>query len=297
MILVTGATGFIGQEVTKYLLKKRKNVRIVSRDKLKATRMFPKVEVIVGDLSDIKIVKNALKNVDTVIHIAGEVSYKKNAKDLYDNNVLATENLVSESKNIKKFIFASSVGVYDANSKKITENSKIKPSSPYGQSKYEAERIIIKSGIPYVSLRIAPVFGAGSRSWARAIKMFEKGIPIPKTKNATHLIHVSDVAEAFYLALGKGKGIYNIAGKDRIKITDLCKEIMTGLGKEPKLSPYWYINLLVSLAGSGRDFKAFTQNRNYDISKAEKELGFKSKANLEKEIKNMVNWYKELKTR
>ena len=299
MILITGGTGFVGNEVVRLLIKKKKRVRLLVRDAKKARKLFPRADIIQGELTDKRIIREALKGVGKVMHLAGMVSYKASWNDLYNTNVLLTKNLLDEAKKakVKKFIFSSSVGVYGHQEGLVTEKSPVKHTTLYGKSKYQAEQLLAKSGLPYVAFRIAPVFGAGSTAWIKAIRMFDKGFGIPQTDNKTHMIHVSDVAGAFYLALNKGRGVYNIAGKSQVSVMSLCSKIIKNLGKPYKTVPFWLAKILVAFAGASGDFNAFVQQRHYDYSNAKKELGYKPKAVFDKEVERMVEWYLNLKER
>ena len=95
MILITGATGFIGGEVTKLLINRGERVRLFVRDEKKARGLFPGADVVKGDFADKKSIRKAMKGMKIVMHFAGMVSYKAKWDDLQKANVLTAKNLLT----------------------------------------------------------------------------------------------------------------------------------------------------------------------------------------------------------
>jgi nucleoside-diphosphate-sugar epimerase len=295
MLLITGATGFVGTNVVKTIRKVREDIRILAIDFENARKLYPDFEVIKGDVTRKDTLKGVEKDVDVVIHLAGIVSYSLPKREIFRINYEGTKNILEISKDTEKFIFSSSVSVYGEIKGKASESYPKNPKNPYGFSKLEAEQAILNSGIPYVIFRMAPIYGAGSPSWLKNLHLLEKGFPIPSTNNLTHILHISDASKAFELGLRKGIGIYNIADKEPIQFSKLAEIITKLLGKKPKFLPSWFVNLLARMKGMKTYLDVLTMNRNYDISKAREELGFAPNTDLEKELKKMVEWYKRTK--
>ncbi len=297
MILITGASGFIGKQVAGRLLSKGFPVRILARGKENIRALFPRAEIIKGDILDSNSLEKAGKGAEKVIHLAGLASYSDMDKErLYDINVKGTEALLKACRNAERIVFASSVAVYGEIEKgeKAGENYRQRPDSYYGMTKQMAERLVFGSGLEAVALRMAPVYGIGSRSWGKILRFMDKGFPIPRTDRLTHIVHVSDASEAFGFALERGEGAYNIANKKPVPFLDLALELASLLGKKPVLLPQNLIKILSHSAGIGRLFRIWTMNRHYDIRKAGKELGYRPGAEMKKELEKMVVWYKGL---
>lgn len=178
-ILITGACGFIGLNLTKFLLKKKfKNLLLLDnfstsdKKSLHQLKQY-KINFVNVDLRNkIEIKKIFLKwNIITVIHLAGYTdAIKSNIfKKVYkENNINSTKNLVQLSKdfNVKMFIFASTAAVYGNQkfNKSIKEDSSLRPVNYYGKTKKICENLIIKNfqfknKINYIILRFFNVVG------------------------------------------------------------------------------------------------------------------------------------------
>jgi len=152
-ILITGGAGYIGQNLTNFFLKKGYKIYII--DNLSTSspiekNILKKIEFYKFDLIERKKVKSFFerKNFDLIVHLAafsGVSEFNKNLKKSFNNNVLATKNLVKfafKNKNTK-LIFSSSAAVYGRVSKnKISETNICKPANYYGLSKVACENII-----------------------------------------------------------------------------------------------------------------------------------------------------------
>jgi nucleoside-diphosphate-sugar epimerase len=294
MILVTGATGFLGRPLAEELIKKGHKVRILCRDGEAGGRLFPKADIFRADLSDPGSLKGAAKGVNEIVHLAGMVSYSKPRSEIFSANLEATRNLLEECRNVERIVFSSSVGVYGDIRGVADEGYPTGPKNPYGESKLEAERLIRKAGIHYVILRIAPVYGKGSPSWKKALKLLSSGFPIPKTKNLTHVVHVSDVVQALEKSLKKGNGIYNIADSGPRPFMEFAGAIVRQMGKKPRSMPMFAVKAAAKAMRMGAYFDVLTTNRNYSIEKAEKEMGYAPKADFNKELNGMIEWYRGL---
>ena len=168
-ILITGAAGFIGSSLSRYLDKSK--YKIYGVDDLSTgtkSNLNNTIKFIKADLSKQKNLKLLPKEVDYVFHLAGQSSGEKSFYDPendYKRNFLTTYNLLNfykESK-IKKFIFSSSMSVYgNLKNARAKESDQCKPLSNYGKHKLLAEEIIkMQTNIKYVIFRFFNVYGPG----------------------------------------------------------------------------------------------------------------------------------------
>lgn len=290
MILITGSTGFIGRELTQDLLSKGYPVRVLVRNYDLARKMFPRAEVLRADIQDRDSLKIALKEVTKVVHLAGIIDYK-NRKRIFETNYQGTKNVIDCCKGVDRFIFSSSVAAFGRTNGKANESTVCHPTDPYGESKLMAEKLVKKSDMDHAILRMTAVYGAGSPWFYKILGMLTWGIPCPNTDNMVQLVHVSDVVQAIELSLNKGRGTFIIADKKPVKLAYITKRLVNLLGKRYWTVPPWMMVMPAKLIGMGALVDLLMEDRNYDITKAQRVLGFKPKADMEYELKRMVEDY------
>src|SRR4030042_4454648 len=145
-ILVTGGAGFIGSHITKLLLDA--NHKVVILDNLchgYRENIDKRAKFVKGDIKNSQKTKQALKNIDWVIHCAGLIVVPESVKDpvkYCENNVIGTVNLLEcmRKTGVNKIIFSSSACVYGTPDKlPIKEDAAVHPDNPYGATKAAIE--------------------------------------------------------------------------------------------------------------------------------------------------------------
>ena len=170
--LVTGATGFIGSHVTRVLTRRTKDIRVLARPTsvLRYIEGSP-IEIVRGDLRDPASLAKALDGVKHVFHVAADYRlWSKNPSDLYDNNVVGTQNLIFASRKagVERFVYTSTVGTIavpgadlpDENAKATLEDM----IGHYKKSKLLAEQEVLKAaaqGFPAVVVNPTTPVGPG----------------------------------------------------------------------------------------------------------------------------------------
>ncbi|MBS1614788.1 MAG: NAD-dependent epimerase/dehydratase family protein [Bacteroidetes bacterium] len=214
MILVTGASGFVGAHLTKRLSEKGFSVRALYRNsEPDATmRTWPGVEWMRCDLLDVFDVEAALIGIQDVYHCAALVSFNPGRRaEMLHNNFEATANLVNEALNagIRKLIHISSIAALGRNSRQELINEEAqweesKLNSAYGQSKYAAEMEVwrgIGEGLEAAMLNPGIIMGEPivARGWKHGapalMKIAFKEFPF-YTQGTTAFVDVQDVVLA-----------------------------------------------------------------------------------------------------
>jgi len=162
LILLTGASGFIGSRVQGLLMERGCRIRALTR---KAKVVFPSpIDRFVGDLTDVSACRDAMDGVNVVIHLAGA---KRKPASFWPVNVQGTSNLLAAAVDggVDRFVHVSTVGVIGADQLRnfvFDENVPCNPQNLYEQSKWESEKLIVdagRDGLAVTILRPANVFG------------------------------------------------------------------------------------------------------------------------------------------
>jgi NADH dehydrogenase len=167
MILVTGATGFVGQRVVARLAAAGRDVRCLVRPSYKLRRLPPgvRVHVVAGDLADSPALRVALQDVDTIVHLAA-IWVERGGRTFESVNYHGTLNLVEAAQEVgaSRLIFLSYPGA-DRNS-----------AYPFLRGKGLAEEAVKSSGLDYTILRPSLVYGLDD-GWTTNIAMTLKSVP------------------------------------------------------------------------------------------------------------------------
>lgn len=222
-ILLTGASGFVGSHLLDRLVAQGATLRLLAR------RPIPGFDTVVSDLARLPDLNEALRDVDAVVHCAG-LAHAHSGTDeslarRYDEiNHRASVVLgdAAARAGVRRFVFCSSVkAVAESPDHCVREDFAQGPTTPYGRSKRDAEealaRISAATGMDVLSLRLAAVYGPGSRgNLERMFRLVQRGCfpPIPETHNRRSFVYIDDVISAIELAIHcptKAGGCYHVA--------------------------------------------------------------------------------------
>jgi len=298
-ILITGANGFVGLHLARYLKNKGALVSVIIVDS-KGIEDLKKigVEIFICDLRnkpalDEVILKN---NPQYIYHLAaiGSIPYSvKNPEETMHVNFLGTLNLLEliRNKNIKKFIYISSAEIYQTNNLPVDENSNIEASSPYSASKIAADYLvssyIATYNIPAVIFRPCNIYGVGNIK--NVIYLFCKAalcgedLNIEGGEQKKAFLYIDDFLSALFLASDQEKfngEIFNIGSKNFISILDLAKKIIKLTFSNSKIN----IKKLRNLG---------SKNLICNTKKVENLLDWQERTSLEEGLNNVINSLKE----
>ena len=206
-LVITGASGFLGRQLTRYAAQRGVAVRALSR---RGWTPGADVEGIVCDVLDVDALRSAMAGATHVVHAAGLAHIFGNVDALSERfemvNVVGTENVVraAVAAGVKHVVHVSSVSVYGSHGNAIcTEETPCHPSGPYATSKYDAEhraRASVQGAATSLTiLRLATLYGEDDPgNVARLMRTIDRRrfVWIGDGSTRKSLIHRDDAARA-----------------------------------------------------------------------------------------------------
>lgn len=270
-IFLTGATGYIGNCLTRALAKKKHEVNILVRD-LKSNRI-PEIENVIihkGDLCDYNSIYKAMEGCDYVFHAAAFTDLKcHEINKFYNTNVLGTENILkcALKHNIKKVIYTSTLSVFGPALYKvpITEKQPRLQSieNDYELTKTMSEELVksyVEKGLSCCILNVSRVYGPGLNTFSNGVNkilqkiMKDKILLVPSNLHIeANYVYIDDVIDAQIKAIAHGKNgeNYIIGGEnaDYNKLFRTAKQVAKSNIKIIKVN-YKLIKTLIQLQAS-----------------------------------------------
>ena len=245
-ILLTGATGFIGNQLVETLTAEHEIYALVRRRSAGYLEQFART--IEMDLSQPLDETRLPARIDAVIHLAQSKFYKQfpeQSVDIFNVNISSAFYLLEYARHAgaQTFIFASSGGVYGYGYEKFAETDPVSPLNFYLSSKYMAELLLAnyRQFFRTVIFRFFFVYGAGQRGMLipNLIEKVQRGETI-RIEGEPGLqinpIHVDDAVRAFEPALRlKNSELINVAGDEIVTLTDLVRCIEEATGKPARI--------------------------------------------------------------
>lgn len=279
-VIITGASGFVGQNLTGYL--RNKNNEVVSLS-----------------LRDPDWVKQLLDGI-AIIHLAGKAHDTSNTSD-YEVYFTVNRDLTIDLFNlflqsdVRDFFYFSSVkAVADSVDGVLDENVVSNPKTPYGKSKLEAEEYLLNQKLPegkrLFIIRPCMIHGPGNKGNLNLLyKVVEKGIPWPLASfhNQRSFLSIDNLNYLIDEMIKKwdlSSGIYNFADDVALSTNDLVGLISETLGQKPKL---WYLPVgliravvkvgdILPMPLNSERLKKLTESYIVSNSKIKKDLGIKN---------------------
>jgi len=300
--IITGGAGFIGSNLTSFLLKKGWKVLVIDNFSVGSLENLPKdknLRVEKANICNRKKIFNLIRNSDYVFHLAVQC-VRKSINDpflVHRVNAEGTLNVLEASRKnkVKRFVYVSSSEVYGTGEKiPMDEGCPLKPMTVYGASKLAGENYTLAYwrtyGYPSVVVRPFNTYGYNSHfngMYGEVIPRFLVRALNNKTlqifgsgKQTRDFTFVDDTVRGIYLAAKKGKNgkIYNIARGEEVSVNDIAKAVLGGVDTASKTD-----HLEERPGDVLRHFA--------DIKKAERELGFKPRVDMDNGIKMYIKWF------
>lgn len=310
-ILVTGGAGFIGSHLTEkyvrqgYLVKVLDDFSTGNVNNIRALFNFKNFKLIRGDIRNKELIQRTLAGVDIIFHLAAQIHVDRSIIDprsTFEVNTLGTLNILEAAleSEVDLVVYASSSEVYgSAQHVQMNEKHPLNPASPYAASKAAADRLCFAYyntyKLPVVIVRCFNTYGPrqSETRYAAAIPKFIRrviqGLPpviYGDGKQTRDYMYIGDAVKAYDLVLKTHENLFGKAvnfgtGKE-ISILELAELIIKLCNQEGSLQP-------IHVAPRVGEVKRLCA----DITLAKKELGFESKYDLKKGLKEFIRWYKE----
>lgn len=314
-ILVTGATGFIGRAVIPVLLERGHSVRIAAR------RPEPGLSgcetALIGEIGPDTNWREALKGMEAVVHLAARVHVmRERAADPLAEfrriNVEGTRALAQQAaeEGVPRFLLMSSLHAVTGSSRPdpVTEASAPAPTTAYGRSKLEAERVLAgvreRAGLETVVLRPPLIYGPGVGANFRALLdacWRRLPLPIGGIENRRSLLYVGNLADAIERSLVHPKGAgraYFLQDGPPVSTQDLVRRIGESLGHKALIIPLPrpVKGILERLGPARVILERLTGSLAVDDASIRMELGWCPPFTLKTGLEITANWYRSGRT-
>ena len=326
-VLLTGATGFIGQRIALALQSAGYQVCAVVRATSQTSALQAQgIELLMLDMGNKESMRQAFtqhNGWDYVIHGAGLTKALRKVDFMrvnYENTRAFVEALTEADRMPRKFVFLSSLSVYgslhETDGKPFNTEDTPQPNTAYGQSKRKAEAYLqsIRSEFPSVILRPTGVYGPGDRDYLMMFRTVKQGFDVRAGRKPQTLtfVHADDVAQATQCALEQSTtsgAVYDISDGSEYDASYFAQLIKQELGIRRAWQICVPLCLLWLVSGVSESLshisgKAATLNRDKfrimkqrswrcDTQPAIKDLGYMPRYSLQEGVKETIKWYKE----
>lgn len=312
MILVTGASGFVGGALCASLVN-RFPLRVSVRDKSK-TELFANVDIFEASISPDQDWSSALSGVSAVIHCAARVHLmSEEAVDpLFEYrrvNVDGTLNLAYQASEagVRRFVFISSIKVNGECTDlghPFTADQILVPSDPYGVSKYEAEmglRALSKeTGMEVVIIRSPLVYGPGVKAnFLSIMNWLRRGIPLPLsgiTKNRRSFIFLDNLVDMIITCIthpAAANQTFLVSDDEDLSTAGLLNRLALALGRPSKLIgvPEALITLGAKLLGRADIAQRLCGSLQVDIKKTKDLLSWSPPVSVDEGLRQTVTHF------
>lgn len=319
-VLVTGATGFTGGHLARYLKSRGDDVVALVRPGKDASALEAAgITIAWGDLSDAASLAQAVQNVEIVYHIAA-LYREENVSEqaFFDVNVEGTRRLLEAAKEakVRRFVHCSTVGVQgEISDPPAAETHPFNPGDYYQESKMQGELLALdyqkNHGVPVAVFRPVGIYGPGDRRFLKIFRFIASGSfhMFGSGEKLYHMTYIDDLVEGIRL-MGETPGIegevITLAGPRYTTLNELAATIAQVLGV--KLSkvhiPVWPVLAAGAVCETiCRPFKIsppiyrrrvdfFTKDRAFVIDKAKALLHYDPQIDLEEGLARTGEWYK-----
>ena len=312
MILVTGATGFVGRALIDLLVERGYSVRAAMRRAGAFTAAGASV-VTVGDLSAQTDWSAALAGVEVVVHAAARVHVMQDAAadplvEFRRINVQGTLQLArrAAAEGVRRFVFISSIKVNGEATQPghpFTADDTPAPLDPYGVSKMEAEQglreIAVQTGMEVVIIRPPLVYGPGVKAnFQTMMRWLTGGVPLPlgAINNRRSLVALDNLVDLIVTCIdhpAAANQTFLVSDGEDLSTTQLLQRMGQALGKPARLIPVpaALLTLGAALIGKPAIAQRLCGSLQVDISKMRQLLGWTPPVSVDEGLKRAAEGY------
>ena len=314
MYFITGGLGFLGQYIVKAIHDHEPDAELrvlvrTQRETHLGIESLDRIQWVHGDLLQPETYTGALRGVDTVIHSAAIVSFRKSeAEAIFRSNVTGTRNLIEAAREAgcQNFIFISSTSAIGSNSGHPGDESMYpdlemkRQADAYGYSKLvsEAELREIADKMRVIILNPSVIFGPGSDRVDMAFRAVNLLPIIPMLQYVNSFVDVRDVARSVVLALTKGRSgeryIVTAWNKGMVEITRVVLRLsgrkawivpLSGRGIKVMDALLWFLDVFKLNPGIRRPSE-MRVDKPCSNEKIKNEMGWEPVVTLEQSIQD-----------
>jgi len=307
MILVTGASGFVGRQLCSDLKHKGESVRAAVRSLSELNSLSGTEQVIIDNIGPNTAWHESLKGVDCVVHLAARVHVMEDNSDdplteFREVNVRATMNLAEQAAaaGVKRFIYLSSIkvnGEETLDTQKFSADDEPAPVDPYAISKYEAElslqKIAATSKMDVVIIRPPLVYGPGVKgNFNKMMRWLVKGVPLPfsMVNNSRSLVALDNLIDFIVVCMKHPSAsgeIFLVSDGEDMSTTVLLEKLAYMLGISSRLIPVpsYILKFIAFLIGKKDVAQRLLGSLKIDIDKNRDLLGWTPPHSVDKGLK------------
>lgn len=310
MILVTGASGFVGTALLSALKQGGHCFRPVYR---RGNASGTDAGVVVPAISGTTAWESHLGNVSSIVHLAARVHVMKDAvadplSEFREVNVAGTLNLARQAAlhGVKRFVYISSIkvnGEWTAAGSAFRPDDVPKPVDPYAISKWEAEnglrQIAAETGIEVVIIRPVLVYGPNVKgNFLSMMKWLYRGIPLPlgSLHNLRSIVAVENLVDLILTCLrhpAASNQTFLVSDGEDLSTPDLLRRTATAMDRAVRLIPIppFLLEAGAKLLGKRDLAQRICCSLQVDISKTRELLGWHPPLTVDQGLQNAADYF------
>jgi nucleoside-diphosphate-sugar epimerase len=310
LVLVTGATGFVGRPLCDSLAQAGYSVcAALHRDRAVSAHVAQKV--VVGDIGATTDWKVALSGVESVIHVAARAHVLNDAADgeqaYMETNARGTQSLAEAAARagVRRFIYLSTVKVNgeETTGHAFTRDDEPRPQDAYGLSKWFGEKLLFEAaaatGMEVTVVRSPLVFGVGVRAnFLRLLRYVDRGVPLPlgAVKNSRSFVSVWNLCDLLVNLLKNPAApgrTWMVSDGEDLSTPQLIARLGHVMGRRVRLFPVpvGMLQLCGSLMGRKAEIARLCGSLVVDMRQTRDELGWTPPIETDDALARTVAWY------